>query len=119
MANQTQSMECPIINLRLLKLRAPAEPPPVLAIWGEASSQGNPTPVNSSEGSPVHVHQFQYFEDDRCLGDIYLSMLGPVAFHCFRIDEWIPWQGRWQWVSDKRGIKTECDPDPSGDGPPG
>ena len=65
----------------------------------------------------MYVHQFQYFEDDHCLGDLYLSMLGPVAFHCFRIDEWIPWHGGWQWVSDKRGIKMECDPDPSGNGP--
>ena len=65
----------------------------------------------------MDVHQFQYFEDDRCLGDIYLSMLGPVAFHCFRIDEWIPWHGGWQWVSDKRGIKIEFYPDTRGDGP--
>ena len=46
-----------------------------------------------------------------------MSMPGPVAVHCFRIDEWIPWHGGWQWVSDKRGIKIEFDPDPRGDGP--
>ena len=65
----------------------------------------------------MDVHQFQYFEDDRCLGDIYLSMLGPVAFHCFRIDEWIPWHGGWYAVSDNRGFKIEFDPDPTDEGP--
>ena len=60
---------------------------------------------------PVDVVHYKYIVDDDHIGDIYLDMKGPVAFHCFRRDEWTPWHGEWLPVSDFRGFKIEFDPD--------
>ena len=72
---------------------------------------------SSPDYIPADVYHYKYFVDDCHIGDIYLDVKGPVAFHCFRRDEWIPWHGEWNIVSGSRGFKIEFDPDPRGDGP--
>ena len=64
----------------------------------------------------VHVYHFKYIADDDHIGDIYLDMKGPVAFHCFRRDEWTPWHGVWHGVGDIGQVKIEFDPDATDQG---
>ena len=65
---------------------------------------------------PVDVHHYKYIVDDAHIGDIYLDMKGPVAFHCFRRDEWTPWHGVWHGVGEIGQVKIEFDPDATDQG---
>ena len=41
---------------------------------------------------------------------------GPVAFHCFRRDEWTPSHGMCHILSDVRQVKIDFDPDATAQG---
>ena len=97
--------------------------------WGRNRrrlSQGNvevadeePTANNipsSPDYIPADVYHYKYFVDDCHIGDIYLDVKGPVAFHCFRRDEWTPWHGEWNPESDHRALKIAFDPDATYEG---
>ena len=64
----------------------------------------------------VDVCQYKYIRDGVHIGDMYVDIKGPIAFHCFRRDELTPWHGVCHMLSEIRQVKIDFDPDATAQG---
>ena len=59
---------------------------------------------SSTPALGVDVCQYKYIRDGVHIGDMYVDIKGPIAFHCFRRDELTPRHGLCHMLSEIRQV---------------